>query len=148
MQNVLRISEALSLGLHAATFMAVDPDKKYSNSEIAKALKVSKAHLSKVLQRLVRASMIKSNRGPNGGFSLVKKDASLLEVYEAIEGPFRLSDCVFEERVCGTPFCIFGSLILETGKKIKEYLSETKISDLTYVYRRSEKDDQKDCEHR
>lgn len=141
MQNILRISEALSIGLHAATFMAVNPNRKYSNSEVARSLKVSEAHLSKVLQKLVKAGIVRSNRGPKGGFSLCKKDASLLEIYEAIEGRFRLGGCVFEERVCGSPFCIFGDLILETAEKMKNYLSKTKISDLTYVYNRGKKDD-------
>ena len=65
-----------------------------SDEEFVMALKVSKEYkipleyLSKIMQYLVKAGILKSKRGPRGGFSLAKKaeDISILDIYEAIEG--------------------------------------------------------------
>ncbi|CAO0824412.1 hypothetical protein DFAR_630051 [Desulfarculales bacterium] len=65
--------------------LATNPEKTMSNRDIAALLKVSKAFLAKVLQRLGRAGLVNSQRGPKGGFSLKRdsQDISLLAVYES-----------------------------------------------------------------
>ncbi len=64
--------------------------------DIAKATEVPESFLSKVMQQLVQAGMIASQRGSGGGFRLaVSSEAvSLLDVLEAIEGPTRLNACL------------------------------------------------------
>jgi len=88
MSGVLKISNAATIALHAMTYLAAFPDNKHMTKEIASLHQVSEAHLSKVLQRLTRAGLVKAVRGPKGGFSLAKSadEISLLEVYETIEG--------------------------------------------------------------
>lgn len=46
-------------------------------------------YLQKVLQQLVRANILESLRGPQGGFVLAKSvdKITLLEIIEAVEGP-------------------------------------------------------------
>ena len=51
-------------------FLAGKSDKPFSNKEMAGKPDVSEAHLSKVLQRLNKAGLITSYRGPKGGFML------------------------------------------------------------------------------
>jgi len=88
MPGVLRISEAASLGMHAMVLLASDRGRVLSAHEVAARLNASEAHLSKVMQRLGRAGLVQSVRGPRGGFSLARSpDAvTLLEVYEAALG--------------------------------------------------------------
>ena len=57
--------------------------------DIAEACGVPSGHLLKILQQLVRAQILNSERGPAGGF-VVRKPAdqiTLLEIVEAIDGP-------------------------------------------------------------
>ena len=54
MPNVLKVSEAASLALHTTVLLAANSGELLSTREIASTLKMSAAHLSKVLQRLAR----------------------------------------------------------------------------------------------
>src|SRR5512136_1014817 len=57
--------------------------------DIAESCGIPPGHLLKILQQLVRAQVLSSERGPAGGFVLRKPphEISLLEIVEAIEGP-------------------------------------------------------------
>lgn len=145
MQNILKISDAASLALHTTALLAAVPDKLMSTGEFASMLKVSEAHLSKVLQRLVKSRIVKSVRGAKGGFTLAKSgdEISLLDIFEAIEGPFQPSNCLLESRVCGGKDCILGGLLEQLNTSVKEYLTKTKLSSLTHIYRRIKDNAQK-----
>lgn len=71
-------------------------------SELSNAAEVSGHFLSKVLQQLVRAGLIRSQRGAGGGYALAISagSVSLLDVVEAIEGPLRLNQCLEEGLSC------------------------------------------------
>lgn len=136
MNNMLRISEAASLALHATTLLAANCNRPLSTKEIAAKLRASEAHLSKVLQRLGKVGLVDSTRGPKGGFCLAKAadDISLLEVYEAIEGPLQDSVCLLGEPVCQGEECILGGLLEMVNQQAREHLGGTFLSDLADVY--------------
>jgi len=112
MSSLLGISEAASIGWHAMIILADSGDELRSTAEIAERLQVSGAHLSKVLQRLTRAGLVEAVRGPRGGFSLGKpaRDMTVLEIYEAIEGPLQKRTCLLREPICNGKCCILGDL--------------------------------------
>ncbi len=130
MSHVLKISEAASLGIHAMLILARDPSKTSSAGEISRVMDVSEAHLAKVLQRLVRVELVKSTRGPKGGFSLGKPadQISLLEIYEAIEGKLAEVKCLLHKPVCKKAECVFGDLIQQINRQVCEHLTKTKLS--------------------
>lgn len=70
--------------------------------ELSKATEVSQHFLSKVLQELVRARLVHSQRGSGGGYKLALNadHITLLQVVEAIEGPLRLNQCLDEGPSC------------------------------------------------
>jgi Rrf2 family protein len=135
--SVLRISEASSLAMHTAAMLAAEPEKMLSVHHVAAALKVSQAHLAKVLGRLGHAGLVRSVRGPKGGFLLQKDPAAvtLLEVYEAIEGPLHPTGCLLGEPVCGGRKCVLGNLARSVDRQVKDYLSKTTLKKLADVYR-------------
>jgi len=136
MANMLRISDAASLALHAAVMLAVNPGKEVSTRRIASQLNASEAHLSKVLQRLAKAGLVTSTRGPKGGFTLQKRadKVRLLDVYETIEGPLVPNHCLLGTPICDGK-CIFGDLLETVDRQIGDYLAGTNLSELTDVYR-------------
>jgi Rrf2 family protein len=137
MASMLRISEAASLALHSTVLLAANPGKLISTREIAAMLHVSEAHLSKVLQRLTRAGIVRAIRGPKGGFRLVKpaRETTLLDVYESIEGTLTPSKCLFESPICEGDACILGGLLETVDRQVRDYLAATKLDDLTSIYR-------------
>lgn len=136
MANMFRISEAASLGMHMMALLAGSPGRLLTAREAAITLRASEAHLSKVLQRLSRAGLVRSARGPGGGFTLSRGDITLLEVFEAVEGPLDFSGCLLSRPVCGKNRCIMGGLIESTNLVVRKYLANTRVSELAGVYER------------
>lgn len=137
MKGVLRISDAASMAMHTLALMSVEPEMIYATRSVAEKLAVSGAHLAKVFQRLARAGLVESERGPKGGFRLGKpaEDISLLEVYEAIEGPFEPKDCLMNERSCIGGACMFGDLLGGMNREFKEYMESKQLAELRELYR-------------
>ena len=129
MATILRISEAAALALHTMALLAACPGRLLSVRELAAKLSASEAHLAKVLQRLSRAKLVRSARGPKGGFALARRaDAlTLLEVYEAIDGPLTKSTCLLGEPVCDEKACLLGGLVERVNRLTREYLGKTRL---------------------
>lgn len=140
MAGILRISEAVSLASHAMTYLAAQHGRPYSTREIAQRLDVSEAHLSKVLQRLAKGGLVRSVRGPKGGFAISRRPQSitLLSVYECIEGEVPVCECLLTSPVCSGSGCIFGKLPATMGAQFREYLAKTKITEFAHLWPREE----------
>lgn len=142
--KILNLSEASILGLHAASLLAAG-EERLTTGEIASVLSASEAHLSKVLQRMTKAGLLRSARGPGGGFTLNKpaEEISLLDVYEAMEGPLKPQDCLLEARVCAGNNCLFGSSLARMNAQFEDYLRQTtlaRVKDVIGDGRHAEKD--------
>jgi Rrf2 family protein len=70
--------------------------------QIAQAQKIPAALLSKILQMLVKAELLRSHRGYGGGFVLVADPRTLGidVVIQAIDGPFTVVECLDDEGFC------------------------------------------------
>lgn len=131
MTSLLKISEAASLALHTVCFLAQKGEELATTNHIAVTLGVSGAHLSKVLQRMAKAGLVESVRGPSGGWRLARKgaDITLLEVYEAIEGRLAPAECLLGSLACGGE-CMMGDLVRQVNCLVMERLTKTKVSEL------------------
>ena len=136
MPCALRISEAASLGMHALGLLSTRLDGPLSARIAADRLGVSEAHLSKVLQRLTKVGLLTSTRGPKGGFVLTRDPASvsLLEVFEAIEGPVEPATCLFGIPLCDGGSCVLGKVIVDVNNTLFEYLAEKTLADISTVF--------------
>lgn len=136
MADMLKISEAAALGMHAMVLLAGRPEQRLTTGDMAEELHVSEAHLSKVLQRLAKAGMVRSTRGPKGGFALAKEGArvTLLDVYEAVEGRLGRSECLLGLPHCGAKRCIMGDVVGAVTKRVRDYMAKTRLSTLSDVF--------------
>jgi Rrf2 family protein len=131
--SILKISEALTMGMHACAMIgSLNPGEKISSKKIAAELSYSSAHLSKVMRLLVRAGIIKSVTGPSGGFEINKplEEITLMSIYEAVEGKFPGKNCLLNPAICSGRKCVFGKFIYETNSQIRVFFSNTKLEDL------------------
>ncbi len=96
-------SKACEYGIRAALYVADrNSDEYVPIREIGADLGISHHFLTKVLQDLTRARIMRSLRGPNGGVAL-DGDAdsiSLYDIVSAIDGQDRFDNCVL-----GLPSC-------------------------------------------
>ncbi|UCE99422.1 MAG: Rrf2 family transcriptional regulator [Planctomycetota bacterium] len=86
----MRISRSTGYALLAVGHIAKNRDQGIILSQnIAKEYDIPLEYLLKILQQLVKANILRSKKGPHGGFSLAKqpKKITLLEIVEAVEGP-------------------------------------------------------------
>lgn len=79
--------------IHLAGFPAGRPANRVTLATMAE---VPPQFLSKVLQSLTRADLIRSRRGALGGFELARPrdQITVLQIVEAIEGPICLNVCL------------------------------------------------------
>jgi Rrf2 family protein len=82
--------------LRAAVFLAQNTGHAQTSTLIAEGTKVPQGYLSKILQQMVRANVITSQRGIHGGFVLARpaREISVLDVLRAVDaGPGRIERC-------------------------------------------------------
>jgi len=122
--------------MHAMGLIASTTAGSLSVRSIAAHFKISQAHLSKVLQRLAKVGLLTSARGPKGGFSLVRPadQVTLLEVFEAIEGPMAPTRCLFGEPICDGRDCILGRAMVEANDLLYDRLSTTTLAELAHIF--------------
>jgi Rrf2 family protein len=97
------LSRSADYGLRALIFLAQQGSELPTPLErIAEAQKIPAALLSKILQTLVKAEILRSHRGYGGGFVLVADPAALTidVVIQAIDGPFTVFECIADEHFC------------------------------------------------
>lgn len=137
MSGIVHISEAASLAFHTLILLAEDPKRPLRVNQATQRLPVSKNHLAKVMQRLSRAGLVSSTRGPTGGFVLAKEpeQITLLEVYEAVEGPIHSQQCLLGRPACSGS-CVFGDFITRTTAEFRTMLRETRLCDVAGALRR------------
>jgi len=130
--HLLRISEAASLGLHACVALAGEPDRDVPARELAADFGASEAHLAKVMQRLVKAGLVASTRGPKGGFRLARpaETVTLLDVYEAVEGPVEPLGCLLGRPACRGSVCMFGDFLRDFDTRFRGYMATTTLHQL------------------
>jgi Rrf2 family protein len=135
MSHGILISDAASLAMHAMAVIASRKDPA-SARDISGRLGVSENHLAKVLQRLARSGLVTSTRGPRGGFTLAKKSGAitLLDVYEAIEGPLKDKACLMRKKTCNKKLCILGDSMETMWGIFRKHLNSTRISDISESY--------------
>jgi Rrf2 family protein len=119
----------VSLAFHALAILAcAPPGERYSISRL-RVGEASVDHLSKVLQRLVRAGLLSSRRGARGGFSLRRPayEISLLDIWTALEGPIEDAPCPLHGNGCPITRCVFGDWISQGNRTLADYFSETTL---------------------
>ena len=97
------IKKTTSYALLAAGYIAQQSEVGLVEaSVISKEYKIPSLYLFKVLEKLIKANILNSKRGPGGGFSLARpaKDITILEIIEAIDGQmFQKMEKFTEENV-------------------------------------------------
>ena len=98
----MKLSRASTYAFYGLSYLAGQPPGRFIPlSEIHEHYRVPEKHLAKIFQVLVRAGLLLSARGVQGGFALARppEKISPLEVIEALEGPLE-SGCLLVGEPC------------------------------------------------
>ncbi len=134
MQHVLRISRKIDYGLRAMIYLAsIPPEVVVPFREIARQMMIPEDFLAKILKTLVDHGLVKSARGPHGGYALAQpaSEISFLQVIEAVEGPIAINVCLDGDDPCGkAEACTMVSVWRRGQEKMLEVYRESKLAEL------------------
>jgi Rrf2 family protein len=89
------LSRTCKYALQAIVLLASKGQEAMTTQDIANGTNIPVSYLAKVMQLLVKAAVVKSQRGLNGGFRIVKdtKDLNLFEVINAVDPIRKCASC-------------------------------------------------------
>ena len=133
MSHLINVSEAASLALHGLAIVAQQSPNKVNAKYLAEKLDASEAHLAKIFQRLSKNGLIRSFRGPTGGFILNKpaEEISFLDIYEIVESKIILNHCSCHKTACPFENCIFGDALKNFSQNLYQMFENIKLSNFT-----------------
>ena len=98
------LSKSFGYALRGILYIAVmqDENRKVQIDEIATKLSVPKHFLGKIMQQIVKAGLLKSTKGPYGGFSLAAEtlNTPVAKLVEITDGMEQFSMCVLSFKYC------------------------------------------------
>lgn len=132
---MLRLSRKGEYGVRAMFELAKNYDKgPLTIKEIARRQDVSIAYLEQLLNILRKSKLIKSQKGPGGGYVINKKpdEISVGMILNSLEGPVAIAQCLDPKtkgcnRIEG---CVSRMLWKSLGEKIEDFLDTIKLNDL------------------
>ncbi|MHC4192824.1 MAG: RrF2 family transcriptional regulator [Planctomycetota bacterium] len=129
----MRVSTSVGYGLLAVGYIAQHKNERIILSDrIAEEYDIPLEYLLRIMQLLVRRQVLKSKRGPGGGFSLGRplNKITVLDVVEAIDGPMD-TPLGLEEHAARDRFAINASKTYDKAvAQARSVLRKVKISEL------------------
>lgn len=101
--SLMNIGRRVDYAVRALSYMAAKPnDLVVGSKEISQQQDIPAHFMSKIMKDLVAAGLVRSHVGCKGGFSLARppETISVKEVYEAVEKPLALMECLDKDNPC------------------------------------------------
>ncbi len=128
----------LSTRIRYGTRLMVDLALNYNKGPlilnvVSRQEKVSKKYLEQIVRRLMSAHLVKSVRGPKGGYYLTKSPEKIkvLDIINAIEGPLILIDCLKNPNQCSlVKSCVTRAYWQEVQNNLKKTFANKTLKSL------------------
>ena len=131
---MLRLTKKIDYGLIAIYYIASCNVEKIVNTKTISGLfDIPMEHLAKVLQKLAKNGLVRSQNGPKGGYALAKKlsDITIAEVFTSIEGPIEMTNCRTGDAICEQfSRCNVRDPLLKIQERIVLFLNQTTLDQL------------------
>jgi Rrf2 family protein len=131
---MLKLTKKADYGLMAMKHLAErGDDGACSAKDVADAYGIPQEALAKILQRLVKAGLLQSQHGANGGYTLAREanKISAFEVIRAIDGPLFITSCITVRGECGqSGRCTIREPLRRVNESIEQVLRRITISEM------------------
>lgn len=127
-------SSACDYAIRAAAHLAAQPDALVQLRHITRQEAIPAPFVGKILQSLVRAGILRSVKGPRGGYGLARppREISLLMVKSAVDGTRDLDMCAVGLGPCSDDIpCPLHDTFKPIRQAIRRYLEATTLADMT-----------------
>jgi Rrf2 family iron-sulfur cluster assembly transcriptional regulator len=108
-------------------------DRPVSIREISEIEDISLPYLEQLFACLRRSDLVRSVRGPGGGYVLSRPPAeiNLEQIIESVDETIAPAACTENEGVClRSPDCFMHPVWNELGEKIRAFLADISVEDL------------------
>lgn len=118
-----------------------DEDKPVTLAGISERQGISLSYLEQLFSRLRRNGLVKSVRGPGGGYRVAKntREISVSEIIAAVDELIDATQCGGKENCHDDQRCMTHDLWASLNTKILEYLSGVTLADLVSSQREGKK---------
>ena len=131
---MLKLTKKADYGLMAMKHLAERAHQgACSAKDVADAYGIPQEALAKILQRLVKAGLLQSQHGANGGYTLARaaNKISAFEVIRAIDGPLFITSCITVRGECGqSGRCTIREPLRRVNESIEQVLRRITISEM------------------
>jgi Rrf2 family transcriptional regulator, iron-sulfur cluster assembly transcription factor len=111
-----------------------DGERAVTLAEIAERQQISLSYLEQLFARLRRRGLVKSLRGPGGGYRLAKEaeTTNIADIVLAVDEPLRATRCGAQGKGCMLKGerCMTHDLWEEMGRHLQSYLASVTLADL------------------
>jgi Rrf2 family protein len=131
--SLMQIPRKIEYALRAMIHLADRPAGVARGLEIARAERIPKYYLEKVIRDLMRRGLVNARRGPGGGYQLARPAAtiSFRDIIEAVEGPITLNLCVDGATTCDLqPTCRMFRVWEEGQRVLLDVFAHTNLSEI------------------
>lgn len=128
------LSRRADYGIRAMIDIAAQhPGARTVVAEVAERQAIPQSFLAKIVPRLARAGLLRTSLGAAGGVALAlpPEKISLLQIIEALDGPFALNLCSLNPADCQYyAVCPTCAVWKKAQSQLNQTLAQTRLSDL------------------
>ena len=131
--SLMQIPRRIEYALRAMIHLADRPGGVARGIEIAEREQIPKYFLEKVIRDLMRGGLVRSHRGPGGGYELARAPelVTFKDIIEAVEGPITLNICVDGSSICALqPACRMYRVWEEGQRVLLKVFSQTTLKEI------------------
>ena len=111
-----------------------DATRAVALADIAERQEISLSYLEQLFARLRRKGLVKSARGPGGGYRLARTavETSIADIVHAVDEPLHATRCEKQGPGCMSrgERCLTHDLWADLGDRIEDYLSSVTLADV------------------
>jgi Rrf2 family protein len=133
MQVSRKVDYALRAVIHLADAEAAE--RICSVGEISSKERIPRQFLEKIVQELIHKGLVRSRRGPRGGYVLARPADKMTfrDVIEAVEGPIALNNCTGDHADCSLiGACGMERIWREGQRRVMDLFESTTIASVRH----------------
>jgi Rrf2 family protein len=127
------INRDVDYAVRALVFMARANKPTVSVTQMRGQVGVSGPFLRKIMQKLHKAGIVHAVKGRGGGFAMARKpeNVTLKQLMEVLQGPVKLTDCVFGRKLCQHhSVCLLRHRLAAMESRLQAEVAGVNIKDL------------------
>ena len=130
------VNQQFAMAVHLMTSLAHNPDVQQNSERLAQSTRTNAVVIRRLLAKLAKAGLVKTQRGKSGGVQLCRKASAitLADIYRAVSSS-RLLNCSEKPALRECPVsCSMSEILNDVLDGVEaagvNYLSKIRVSDL------------------